>query len=105
MYLEPIFSSPDIHTQMPAEGMAFSDVDTLWKSTMDAIETEPTIMNLLEQDNLKQHFINANKKLDEIQSKLNDYLEEKREVFSRFYFLANEDLLMLLAQTKDPRAV
>lgn len=32
-------------------------------------------------------------------------MEEKRDVFSRFYFLANEDLLMLLAQTKDPRAV
>lgn len=26
-------------------------------------------------------------------------------MFARFYFLANEDLLMLLAQTKEPRAV
>jgi dynein heavy chain len=105
MYLEPIFSSPDIHTQMPAEGQAFSDVDTLWKATMDFIEADPCIMQLLEQEGLKGQFQTANRKLEEIQSKLNDYLEEKRQVFSRFYFLANEDLLMLLAQTKEPRAV
>lgn len=32
-------------------------------------------------------------------------MEEKRLVFPRFYFLASEDLLMLLAQTKDPKQV
>jgi dynein heavy chain len=32
-------------------------------------------------------------------------LEIKSNVFPRFFFLASDDLLMLLAQTKDPRAV
>lgn len=72
---------------------------------MEAIETEPGILDLVERDNIKNQFEDANKKLDKIQKSLNDYLEEKRLVFPRFYFLANEDLLMLLAQTKDPRAV
>jgi dynein heavy chain len=104
-YLEPIFASEDIHKQMPVEGTLFRDVDTLWKNTMDGIVTEAGIMDLADKDNIKQQFEEANKKLDKIQKSLNDYLQQKREVFPRFYFMANEDLLMLLAQTKEPRAV
>lgn len=34
-----------------------------------------------------------------------DYLETKRLVFARFYFLSNEDLLDILANSKNPNAV
>jgi len=90
---------------MPSEGSWFRDVDNLWKTTMDAIDNDPGIIDLVERENIKTAFEDANKKLDRIQKSLNEYLEEKRLVFPRFYFLANEDLLMLLAQTKEPRAV
>jgi dynein heavy chain len=105
MYLEPIFASDDIHKQMPTEGSYFRDVDNLWKATMEAIDNDPGIIDLVERENIKLSFEDANKKLDKIQKSLNEYLEEKRLIFPRFYFLANEDLLMLLAQTKEPRAV
>jgi dynein heavy chain 2, cytosolic len=39
------------------------------------------------------------------QKALNDFLEEKRQKFSRFYFIGDEDLLEILGQAKNPAVI
>ena len=52
--------------------------------------------------NMKQFLNNCLKMIDEIEKGLEKFLEVKRIEFPRFFFLSNEDLLTILAETKDP---
>jgi len=105
MYLSPIFGSEDIMRQMPKEGKLFKEVDIIWKSTMDLCFKAPNTLTFSSTENLLENFVAANKKLDEVTSGLNAYLETKRAYFPRFFFLANEELLEILSETKDPHRV
>lgn len=62
----------------------------------------PNAMRIVKQnatllDNLKTN----NDILDDIQKKLEDYLENKRAAFPRFYFLSNDELLEILANSQN----
>lgn len=43
--------------------------------------------------------------MESIQRALEQYLETKRHVFPRFYFISNDDLLEILGNSKKPEMV
>jgi dynein heavy chain 2 len=43
--------------------------------------------------------------LERCQKALNDYLEEKRNKFPRFYFLGDDDMLEILGQSQNPTII
>ena len=105
MYLEPIFSSSDIIKDMPREGKLFKDVDNNWRDAIETAHRDNQALALISKENLRDLFEKSNSKLDDIQKNLNQFLNSKRLAFSRFFFLSDDDLLLILSQTKDPLAV
>ncbi|XP_053520536.1 dynein axonemal heavy chain 6 [Artibeus jamaicensis] len=105
LYLESIFNAPDIQRQLPAEAKMFLQVDKSWKEIMRKVNRLPNALRAATQPGLLETFQNNNALLDQIQKCLESYLESKRVIFPRFYFLSNDELLEILAQTRNPQAV
>ncbi|KAG2467637.1 DYH6 protein, partial [Polypterus senegalus] len=105
LYLEQIFLPGDIQRQLPEEAQLFSQVDKVWKELMQKTENKPNALKATTAPGVLEMLQMNNVHLEKIQKSLEDYLEMKRTVFPRFYFLSNDDLFNVLAQSKNPNAI
>lgn len=105
LYLQPIFESADINRQLPTEGKKFSTVDKNWRQTLAAAKNNAKVLEFCDNEKLLDRFRESEILLDQVQKGLSDYLETKRSVFARFYFLSNDELLSILSESKDVKLV
>jgi dynein heavy chain len=105
MYLENIFSGEDIRKQLPEETLKFDNINTAWKTIMHTFHREPNANHACHRDGLLTKLNDMTTILEAIQKALDAFLETKRQVFPRFYFVSNDDLLEILGQSKNPKAV
>jgi len=54
---------------------------------------------------LDKQLNDMNARLEDIQKSLDMYLETKKVIFPRFYFISNDDLLEILGKSKNPNDV
>ncbi|ODM98966.1 Dynein heavy chain 6, axonemal [Orchesella cincta] len=105
IHLESIFSAPDIQRQLPNEARLFATVDKSWREIMSKTNRNPAALRAASSLGTLETLKQNNELLEQIMKCLDDYLESKRVIFPRFYFLSNEELLEILAQTRNPKAV
>ncbi|KAF4711294.1 hypothetical protein FOZ63_000413, partial [Perkinsus olseni] len=109
MYLENIFvGSDDIRPHLPTESAWFDDVNAGFPKMLRGIYERPNAVESCAGENCGEMLEDLNsfmEKLEKIQKALDDYLERKRMLFPRFYFLSNDDLLEILGQAKEPELV
>jgi dynein heavy chain, axonemal len=90
---------------MPIEGKKFRSVDKTWRDLISVAANAPKLLSVIKISNIFAKLNESNVLLEEIQKGLNDYLEKKRLFFPRFFFLSNDELLEILAETKEPLRV
>ncbi|XP_067943512.1 dynein axonemal heavy chain 6-like [Watersipora subatra] len=105
LYLEQIFGNPDIQRQLPTESKLFGNVDKAWRDIMRRTVDRPNALKAATAPGVLEMLQASNTSLEKIHKCLEDYLETKRLVFPRFYFLSNDELLDILAHSKNPEAV
>lgn len=106
IYLEGIFTgSDDIRQQLKEEAKRFDKNDKSFKKIMENAFKNPNILAccVLNEGRLME-LKDLSEELDKRQKRLSDYLDAKRNIFPRFYFLSDEDLLSILGSS-EPQAV
>ena len=101
--LESIFlASADIRSQLPDDTKRFEGLDSEFKELMKDAVNEPNVINVCSVDGRQESLTNMMAKLDQCQKSLNEYLDQKKKIFPRFYFVSNVALLDMLANGTNP---
>eukprot|EP01059_Diplonema_ambulator_P034998 TRINITY_DN8108_c0_g1_i3.p1 TRINITY_DN8108_c0_g1~~TRINITY_DN8108_c0_g1_i3.p1 ORF type:complete len:4672 (+),score=1974.47 TRINITY_DN8108_c0_g1_i3:105-14120(+) len=111
--LYPIFiTSQDIRMSLPDDAKLFESADELYRELMDKVNPTTNVVEicctglvkkLLERDDdIEVVLTIILDVLKQCEKSLADYLESKKKIFPRFFFLADSDLVDILSKSSIP---
>ncbi|KAF1768244.1 hypothetical protein GCK72_000056 [Caenorhabditis remanei] len=101
IYLEPIFG----RGALPSEASRFSRVDSEYRAILNDVSKDARLVSLCSRQSLKKSLEQIVDQLNRCQKALNQFLEQKRTAFPRFYFIGDDDLLEILGQSTNPQVI
>jgi len=104
--LEPIFlASEDIRAQLPDDTRRFEQIDGAFKEMMREAQAEPGVIEACTYEGREELLNNTYEEIEICEKALNEYLEQKKKIFARFYFVADQALLDILSNGNNPEKV
>lgn len=102
VYLDGVFgSSADITNLLPIESNRFNNITHEYFLLLRNAQKYPLVIDVLTLPNIQQTIDKTLESLHRVRKSLSEYLERQRELFPRFYFLGNEDLLQIVGSGND----
>ncbi|EFN63906.1 Dynein beta chain, ciliary [Camponotus floridanus] len=106
IHLESIFiGSEDIRSQLPEESKRFEKIDKDFKDLLKEMLTNLNVVKSMNRPKLLDRLEELERQLNICEKALSDYLETKKLIYPRFYFISSADLLDILSNGNNPEMV